>query len=189
MQRNLKTVSASGGCVGQRRAAPRAAARGPRLAPVVCVLFGCGVMPPPSTPRDLGPSATPTASQPEPVRASPRDTASAAAPEVAWLSPGHVGAAVRARQGDFQACHVLGDLESRGEDGAVTVGWLVRPDGSVNDVQLGRSTFESPRINACVLGVARQITFPRSAAPTNVSWTVRLRVAPSAAMASAATRP
>lgn len=95
--------------------------------------------------------------------------------ELPWLSASHVGAAVRAHHGDFQACQALGDLESRREDGAITVGWQVRPDGGVNDVTLGPSTFQSARINSCVLAVARQVTFPRSATPAQVSWTVKFR--------------
>lgn len=108
--------------------------------------------------------------------------------EVRWLSPSHVGAAVRARHVDFQACQALGDLEARREDGAVTVGWLVKADGSVNQVTVGHSTFASRRINACVLDVARQVTFPRSAAPTEVSWTVKFRGATQGRLADASTR-
>ena len=118
-------------------------------------------------------------------RSGPGSDARASAPEAGevadlpWLSPRHVGAAVRARHEDFQACQALGDLESRREDGAVTVGWLVLPDGTVNDVTIGPSTFQSTRINACVLGVAKQMTFPRSPAPTNISWTLEFRGASS----------
>lgn len=99
--------------------------------------------------------------------------------DLPWLSPSHVGAAVRAYHQDFQACQALGDLESRREDGAVTVGWLVLPDGSVNDVTVGPSTFQSTRINACVLDVAKQVTFPRSGSPANISWTLEFRGASS----------
>jgi hypothetical protein len=104
-------------------------------------------------------------------------------PEVSWLSPSHIGAAVRAHHVEFQACQALGDLESQREDGAVTVGWLVKADGSVKGVTVGHSTFASQNINACVLDVARQVTFPRSAAPTQVSWTVKFRGAPHGALA------
>ena len=86
---------------------------------------------------------------------------------------------MRAHHEDFQACQALGDLESRREDGAVTVGWLVLPDGSVNDVTVGPSTFQSSRINACVLNVAKQVTFPRSGSPANISWTLEFRGASS----------
>jgi len=92
---------------------------------------------------------------------------------VAWLSPSHVGAAVRAHNGEFSACQTLAALESRREDGAVTVGWLVERDGSVDEVTLGPSTFASAKVNDCVLSVARAVTFPPSSAPTQVSWTVK----------------
>jgi hypothetical protein len=105
--------------------------------------------------------------------------------EVSWLSPSHIGAAVRAHHVEFQACQALGDLESRREDGTITVGWLVKADGSVNGVTVGHSTFASQSINSCVLDVARQVTFPPSAAPTEVSWTVRFRGAPHGRLADA----
>lgn len=116
-----------------------------------------------------------TAASVAPTSAASSDSSE---PALEWLSPSHIGAAVRAHHGDFQACQALGDLESRREDGAVTVGWLVKADGSVNRVTVGHSTFTSRSINACVLDVARQVTFPRSAAPTEVSWTVKFRGAP-----------
>jgi hypothetical protein len=108
--------------------------------------------------------------------------------DLPWLSPTHIGAAVRERHADFQACQALGDLESQREDGAVTVGWAVQASGSVKGVTLGSSTFASDGINACVLGVAKQVTFPASAAPTQVSWTVKFRGAPHAPLADATLR-
>jgi hypothetical protein len=109
-------------------------------------------------------------------------------PDLPWLSSSHIGAAVRAHHADFQACQALGDLESQREDGAVTVGWAVQANGSVKRVTLGSSTFASEGINACVLGVAKQVTFPASAAPTQVSWTVKFRGAPHAPLADATPR-
>lgn len=113
---------------------------------------------------------------------------SAGAPDresLAWLSPSHIGAAVRAHHSDFQACQALADLESQREDGSVTVGWAVKADGAVNHVTLGSSTFASEGINACVLGVAKKVTFPASAGAIQVSWTVKFRGAPHAPMADA----
>jgi hypothetical protein len=108
--------------------------------------------------------------------------------ELPWLSPRHIGAAVRAHHADFQACQALGDLESQREDGAVTVGWAVQANGNVRGVTLGSTTFASEGINACVLGVARQVTFPASASPAQVSWTVKFRGAPPAPLADATPR-
>jgi hypothetical protein len=108
--------------------------------------------------------------------------------DLPWLSPSHIGAAVRAHIVDFQACQALGDVLAQRVDGAVTVGWAVRANGSVNQVTLGPSTFVGDSINTCVLDVARQVTFPRSAAPTQVSWTVKFRGASHGTMADATVR-
>ena len=128
----------------------------------------------------------------ETVAAPAEDTASADDAhddvDLPWLSPSHIGAAVRAHHTDFQACQALGDLESQREDGSVTVGWAVRANGSVNRVTLGSTTFASEGINSCVLGVAKKVTFPRSAAPTQVSWTVKFRGAAHAPLADATLR-
>ena len=163
------------------------------FAAVVWVFLACGGSAPTAqdATRALEPSEA-ESSSPEVAELHRRDDARASAPaargsaergqassELPWLNPSHVGAAVRAHHDDFQACQALGDLESRREDGAVTLGWLVLPDGSVNDVTVGPSTFRSASINACVLGVAKQVTFPRSAAPTNISWTLEFRGASS----------
>jgi hypothetical protein len=113
--------------------------------------------------------ATQAAAPAAPARTSRARTG----PVLPWLSPSHVAAAVRAQEPAFGACQTLGNSPSR--DGAVTVGWLVGPDGSVANVTLGQSTFSSELVNQCVLSVARQVTFPASASSAQVYWTVRLR--------------
>jgi hypothetical protein len=169
-----------------------------RLAAVMCGAVACAAPRPPARGASLGEhlelasTEAPTAGHARSSDGDSSETRFAASggsgDDLPWLSPSHVGAAVRAHSGDFQACQALGDLESRREDGAVTVGWFVRPDGSVNDVTLGPSTFASSSINSCVLDVAKHVTFPRSAAPTNVSWTVKFRGASTATLASATLR-
>jgi hypothetical protein len=134
-----------------------------------------------------------------PRASAPRDS-SAALPErelparagmpadgvLPWLSPSHVAAAVRAQEPAFGACQELGNAEAQHRDGAITVGWLVGPDGSIASVTLGQSTFTSGLVNDCVLSVARQVTFPASASSAQVVWTVRLRGAePGGALAEA----
>jgi hypothetical protein len=96
-----------------------------------------------------------------------------------------VAAAVRAREPAFGACQELGGSESQHRDGAITVGWLVGPDGTVSDVTLGLSTFTSDLVNDCVLSVARQVIFPASASSAQVVWTVRLRAAEGGPLAEA----
>lgn len=134
----------------------------------------------------IGEASTARASSTAPAMSV--DSARGAGVELPWLSPSHIGAAVRARHADFQACQALADLEAQREDGSVTVGWAVQANGSVKGVTLGSSTFASEGINACVLGVAKQVTFPASAAPTQVSWTVKFRGAPPSPLADATPR-
>jgi hypothetical protein len=135
--------------------------------------------------HSAGTAASTTPASPTSAKLDASDTADE---ELPWLSPSHVGAAVREHHGDFQACQALGDLVSRREDGSVTVGWAVQANGAVRQVTVGHSSFESPSVNACILGVAQQVTFPRSAAPTHVSWTVKFRGAGHEPMADATPR-
>lgn len=93
--------------------------------------------------------------------------------DLAYLSPQHVAAAVRRHQAAFVACQALAELEARRAAGSVTVGWLVEADGRVLEARVGRSSFGSARVNACILGVASAMSFPASPARTEVSWTVR----------------
>ena len=168
----------------------RAASHCLGFAAVMYALVGCaGAGTPALNAAAPAHAETPVAvAAPSPARPAVERASTHVAPhdeELPWLSPSHVGAAVRAHHGDFQACQALGDLESSREDGAITVGWLVRPDGGVKDVTVGPTTFRSARINACVLDVAKQVTFPPSAATTNVSWTVKFRGASHAPVAEA----
>jgi hypothetical protein len=166
---------------------------------MMCAIVGCA--PPPSA-RDaadlrsadeLAPNAPVAGNELENAEPAPVMSV-AAVPEreratsLPWLSASLVGAAVRAHRDDFQACQALGDVLSQRADGAVTVGWAVRADGSVHQVTLGRSTFSQATINECVLRVALQVTFPASAAPTQVSWTVQFRGAPQGPLADATPR-
>ncbi|HKO93214.1 MAG TPA: AgmX/PglI C-terminal domain-containing protein [Polyangiaceae bacterium] len=141
-----------------------------------------------------------TPAQPGHVAATQADKEDAPAPQaqpaarearrrLPWLGPTHIGAAVREHEAAFAACQTLGDAVSRGQDGAFTVGWLVDANGSVAEVSLARSSFESPLVNECMLSVARQVTFPASASPSQVSWTVRLQATDGGALAEAARSP
>lgn len=138
---------------------------------------------PPPQPRAERTASTPNDARALPVRFDAAPARSSA--PLPWLSPSHIGAAVRAQQAAFGACQSLADSAADREDGAVTVGWLVGADGSVSHVTVGPSTFEDALVNDCVLSVARRVRFPASSAPTQVSWTVRLREAPSGALAEA----
>lgn len=169
----------------------------------MCAIVGCATPPPQARDAADGrslaesdersPRPAARSSEPEPalLAVAAQDTGTSlprSGADLPWLSPSHIGAAVRAHHGDFQACQALGDVLARRIDGAVTVGWAVRANGSVHRVTLGPSTFDSSRINACVLDVARQVTFPASAAPTQISWTVKFRGASHGPLADATLR-
>lgn len=98
-----------------------------------------------------------------------------AEPPLPWLSQHHVGAAVRAQHEAFSACQALADIEAPRRDGAVTVGWLVETSGRAQSVRVTTSTFDSPRVNECVLEAARRVRFPASQTRAEVAWTVRFR--------------
>jgi TonB family protein len=121
----------------------------------------------------------------EDAASTPRPLQPAPHPELAWLSPRHIGAAVRAHHGAFTACQTLADNSSRHREGVVTLGWLVKTDGSVTDVTVGPSSFESDRVNHCVLSVAKRVTFPPSSVQARVSWTVKFQGASNASLANA----
>ena len=167
-------------------------------APSFCVLLGLGCA---SRSADVrapdadraAPAQAPHADVATTSAVSPKTPAPGAVPvqseqrrRLPWLGPTHIGAAVRAHEAAFGACQTLGDAAARSQDGAITVGWLVDANGSVADVSLARSTFESPLVNECMLSVARHVTFPESASATQVSWTVRLQATEGGALADAA---
>jgi uncharacterized membrane protein len=162
----------------------------------MCAIVGCSSTPSARDASDLrrhdamDPNAPIAASGGENPSFASADAASASSSSrsLPWLSASLVGAAVRAHRQDFQACQALGDVLSQREDGAVTVGWAVRANGSVRQVTLGRTTFHEPSINDCVLRVARQVRFPASAAPAQVSWTVQFRGAAQEPLADATRR-
>ena len=134
---------------------------------------------------DASPFEVEAARDVEDVASTPRPSPPTAHAELAWLSPGHIGAAVRAHHGAFTACQTLADTSARHSEGVVTLGWLVKTDGSVADVTVGPSSFESERVNHCVLSVAKRVTFPPSSVQARVSWRVKFRGASNAPLAEA----
>jgi hypothetical protein len=172
------------------------------FAGIMCAIVGCATPYPVAraadgraleedTARPPRPAVRPNGAEPALLAVANQDvgvSANLSDADLPWLSPSHIGAALREHHGDFQACQALGDVLARRVDGAVTVDWAVRANGSVHQVTLGPSTFVGDSINSCVLDVARQVTFPRSAAPTQVSWIVTFRGASREPMADATVR-
>ncbi len=90
------------------------------------------------------------------------------------LEPAQISAVVRAGYLAFGGCQAL-DAEAQSRDGVVTVDWIVRPDGTVNEVSVIASSFASPQVDDCVADVARGLKFPEADATTRVAWKVRFQ--------------
>lgn len=90
------------------------------------------------------------------------------------LEPSQISAVVRAGYLAFGGCQAL-DADAQSRDGAVTVDWIVRPDGSVNEVSVIDSSFDSAQVDDCVADVARGLKFPEADSSTRVAWKVRFQ--------------
>ena len=71
----------------------------------------------------------------------------------------------------FGGCQALAE-DAQSRDGAVTVDWLVRPDGSVANVTVVDSSYQSAQVDDCVAAVAKGLRFPEAAGSTRVAWKV-----------------
>jgi TonB family protein len=90
------------------------------------------------------------------------------------LEPAEISAVVRAGYLAFGGCQAL-DADAQSRDGVVTVDWIVRPDGTVNDVSVIDSSFGSAQVDDCVADVARGLRFPEAGSSTRVAWKVRFQ--------------
>jgi hypothetical protein len=90
------------------------------------------------------------------------------------LEPAQISAVVRAGYLAFGGCQAL-DADAQSRDGAVTVDWIVRPDGTVNEVSVIDSSFDSAQVDDCVADVARGLIFPEADSSTRVAWKVRFQ--------------
>jgi hypothetical protein len=90
------------------------------------------------------------------------------------LEPAQISEVVRAGYLAFGGCQAL-DAEAQSRDGAVTVDWIVRPDGTVYEVSVIASSFDSPQVDDCVADVARGLKFPEAGSSTRVAWKVRFQ--------------
>jgi hypothetical protein len=90
------------------------------------------------------------------------------------LEPSQISAVVRSGYLAFGGCQAL-DADAQSRDGAVTVDWIVRPDGTVNEVSVIDSSFASRQVDDCVADVARGLKFPEADSSTRVAWKVRFQ--------------
>jgi TonB family protein len=74
----------------------------------------------------------------------------------------------------FGGCQALAD-GAQGREGVVTVDWLVRPDGSVSNVTVVDSSYQSAQVDDCVAAVAKGLRFPEADGSTRVAWKVRFQ--------------
>lgn len=130
----------------------------------------------PTEPQSFG-RATAPADDARPRSAESEPSVTTAAPRrktPRGLDPYQVSAVIRAGYFAFGGCQAL-DSDAQRRDGAITVDWVVRPDGSVHQVTIVESSFDSPAVDDCVAGVARTFRFPEAEATTHVAWKVRFQ--------------
>lgn len=73
-------------------------------------------------------------------------------------------------------CHVVGFSGGPAHAGSVTLSWFINPDGSVRDVQVADSSFDSEEFHACLVTIVAGITFPHAPGSTEVGgWRFRFR--------------
>jgi hypothetical protein len=121
---------------------------------------------------------------PAPTRAAERETLAKEEPAPSLqrakskrrrgLDPFQVSEVVRAGYWAFGGCQAL-DSDAQNRDGTVTVDWIVRPDGTVDEVSVIASSFDSPQVDGCVADVARGLKFPEADASTRVAWKVKFQ--------------
>jgi TonB family protein len=90
------------------------------------------------------------------------------------LDPYQVSTVVRSGYWAFGGCQAL-DSDAQNRDGTVTVDWIVRPDGTVNEVSVTQSSFGRAQVDDCVADVARGLKFPEADSTTRVAWKVRFQ--------------
>ena len=83
----------------------------------------------------------------------------------------------------FRGCHTLEYGDGQPIEGKLVLDWQIEADGSVETAHVPESSFENPNLDACVVRVMKNISFPRSSAPTEVSWTFRFQSASDAQLA------
>ena len=113
----------------------------------------------------------------EPVSESLTPTEPAPAPRKQrrhGLDSYQIAEVVRSGYLAFGGCQALAD-DGQGREGVVTVDWLVRPDGSVSNVTVVDSSYQSAQVDDCVAAVAKGLRFPEAAGSTRVAWKVRFQ--------------
>lgn len=71
---------------------------------------------------------------------------------------------IKANRDDFRRCFDLWSAKNPGVNGKVVGVWNLKPDGVLDkfDVDVAKSTVSPPELVACMTGVAKKITYPKS---------------------------
>ncbi len=118
---------------------------------------------PHSEPARLAPAVAPVDDE----RIEPE---SAAAVE---LEPEDISLVVLGRYESIGGCHTVQYSGSSEAEGALTLAWKIRPDGSVADANVVDSSFGSSAFHDCVLSIVRDMHFPSSETSTEVgAWKI-----------------
>jgi TonB family protein len=84
------------------------------------------------------------------------------------LTPPQISEVITARKADFLKC-------GRTANGTVTIGFTVRPDGTVKNVAVRSSTAADPKLEACLVARLETLRFAASAGESRVTWPFEFR--------------
>lgn len=76
------------------------------------------------------------------------------------LSGDAIGRVMNANRAKFSACYDRVARKQRGLAGRVLLRFTIRGDGTVRNVQIKETTLGSPAVEACIVSVGKQLTFP-----------------------------
>jgi hypothetical protein len=157
------------------------------------VLFGataCGSAsaPPPVT------AEHPKAAAVAPVRATQeRETVRVAPPPAVKVTQAtsrkQVADVMEAHQGAIAGCHTIQFSGKPMQAGSVTLLLSVRKDGSVEQADLGDSSFEQGPFSRCLLDVAKELRFAEADTALEIAWRFKFAAAKPPARGKTAALP
>lgn len=138
------------------------------LGSLSCLAIACGAV----EQRAETPRVTPVSKSPQ-LHNEPPPPAPTSSDEGPGLQPEQISDVVLERYSSLGGCHTIQFSNGDEVGGAVTLAWKIRPDGSVSDANLVRSSFSNSAFHDCVLGIVRQMKFPPAPGSTEVGqWQI-----------------
>lgn len=98
--------------------------------------------------------------------------------ELPGLDVAQVSPIVLKSYGAVGGCHTIEHrpaADAPTTEGFVTVDWVIQPDGSVREAAVTSSSYNQPRLHACVVAVTENLRFPSAVGTTPVSWRFKFR--------------